>query len=65
MKYLSGSKIQGNQKKYSENFVDYFPPTKNAMTESESTQKIFHVIVVHNRHRKNWYTEFVVKSPVY
>ena len=30
--YLSGSKIQGIFKKYSENFADYFHPSKNGMT---------------------------------
>ena len=36
-------------KKYSENLVDYFPPGKNGMTESVSTQKLFHIIVVHSK----------------
>ena len=32
-------------KKYSENFVDYFPSGKNGMTESASTQKLLHIII--------------------
>ena len=36
--YILGSKIQGIPKKYSENFVDYFPTSKNGMTESVGTQ---------------------------
>ena len=37
------------QKKYTENFVHYFPPSKYGMIESVSTQKIFHTIAVHNK----------------
>ena len=47
--YLSGIKIQDITRKYSENFVDYFPPSKNRMTESVSTQKLFQSIVVHSK----------------
>ena len=43
--YLSRSKMQGIPKKYSENFVDYFPPSKNGMARSESTQRL----VVHSK----------------
>ena len=32
-------------KKYSKNFVDYFPSGKNGMTKSASTQKLFHIII--------------------
>ena len=47
--HLSGSNIQGIPKNYSENFVDYFPPSKNGMTESESIQKLFRTIVLHSK----------------
>ena len=44
------------QKTYSENFVDYFPPGKNGMIRSVSTQKLFHIIVVHSKPIiKKWY----------
>ena len=46
---LSGSKIQGILKKYSENFVDYFPPSKNGMTRSVGAQKLFDTIVVRSK----------------
>ena len=46
---LSGGKIQGIPKKYSENFVDYFHPTKNRLTESLSMQNLFHSIVMHSK----------------
>ena len=32
--------MQGVSKTCSENFVDYFPPGKNGMTQSDSTQKL-------------------------
>ena len=47
--YLSGSMIQGIPKKYSEKFAAYFPSSKNGMTESESTQKLFYTVVVHSK----------------
>ena len=40
--------IQSILKKCSINFVDYFPPSKNKINESVSTQKFFHTIVVHS-----------------
>ena len=36
-------------KKYSENFVDYFPPSKNGMTKSVGAQKLFDTIVVRSK----------------
>ena len=36
-------------KKYSKKFLDYFPPKKNGMIESVSTQRIFHTSVVHSK----------------
>ena len=47
--YLKGSIIQGIPKKYSENFVDYFPSSENRITKSVGTQKLFHGIVVHSK----------------
>ena len=32
---------------YIEDFVDYFSPSKYKITESVTTQKFFHTIVVH------------------
>ena len=47
--YLSGRKIQSIPKKYSENFVDYSHLSKNGMTESVSTQKVFCTIVAYSK----------------
>ena len=58
------SKVQGISKKYSENFVDYFSPSKNGMTESRSTRNLFHTIVMHNKPSIEKLV-FVIKSPVY
>ena len=38
-----------SQKKYSKHVVDYSHPSKNGMTESVSTQKLFHAIVAHSK----------------
>ena len=57
-------KVQGISKKYSENFVDYFSPSKNGMTESGSTRNLFHTIVMHNKPSIEKLV-FVIKSPVY
>ena len=46
--YRSESKTQGIPKKNSENFVDYFPPSKNGMTESASNQNLFRIFAVHS-----------------
>ena len=45
-----GSNIPGivSQKRIVKTF-DYFPSSKNRMTESVSTQKLFHAIVVHSK----------------
>ena len=32
-----------------ENVVDYFSPSKNEITESVITQKLFHTILVHSK----------------
>ena len=40
----NGSKIHLDAP-LSENFIDYFPSSKNGMTVSVSTQKLFHAIV--------------------
>ena len=37
------------QKKNSENFIDYLPPSKNGMTESVSMQNLFHTMVVNSK----------------
>ena len=63
--YLSGSKIQGINKKYSENFVDYFPPTKNGMTKSVSTQMLFHLVAVHSKPPTKKISICYIKSPGY
>ena len=49
--YILRSNIQGivYQKKYIEKFVDYFPFSKNGMTEPVSTQKLFHTEVLHSK----------------
>ena len=42
--------IMGIPQKYSQNFVGYFPRSKNGMTKSVGTQKkLFHIIVVHSK----------------
>ena len=38
-----------SQKKYSENFSDYFPSSNDRMTESESAQKLFYTNTGHNK----------------
>ena len=47
--YLPFIKEQNIPKKYSENVVDYFPLSKNGMTESVSTEKLYHSIVVQSK----------------
>ena len=46
--------MQGVSKTCSENFVDYFPPGKNGMTQSDSTEKL---LKMHSKPfiEKNWY----------
>ena len=43
------NKLEGMPKKYSENFVDYFPPGKNKKNKLVSTQKLFRAILVHSK----------------
>ena len=62
--YLSGSKTKDIPKKYSKNFLDYFPNSKNGMKESASTLKIFQAIAVHSKPPIKKLV-FVIKSPVY
>ena len=46
--YIPFRKTQSIPKKNGENFVDYFPPSKNGMTESASNQNLFRIFAVHS-----------------